>query len=753
MLAALRLMQREQGNCLPIVEPSNSRYLGLITERELVKALAQNCSLEMIMVAETMRNATVRLGLDELDQPIQVLQRFRQWQVNGLPVVDSQQRLLGILSRQSFQNTLKPTDLLQLKQAAAVMVTDVAVILPKTPLQVAVETLAAQDISSLVVVTDAAQPKPIGILTEEDILSYYETSPELTTTPVAAIISQPVISVTPTDSLWQVHLLMEHHAVCRIVVVDEQGYLAGLVTQSSILGSVDSQEATWIVQLLQDDLNQATAELRWQLTQQQVLTAAIAESELRSNTLLTHLPAVVYRRHLDEQWTFIYSSDYLSELTGYGPGMIPSLGILIFPEDWKQAITQIQAALLKKEPYVVEYRLNRANGATIWVQDRGQQEPEQAILSGILIDITGQRRQEELLQTHLQRELLISTISQNIRRSLDLGQVMQSAADDVRQLLQTDRVLVFRLLANGSGVIEVESVAHPSHSLLGRFIYDPCFLDNPAGKQEQGYIGTISDTLKAKLHPCHRQLLLGLNVRANLVVSIQHNAQIWGLLLAQQCQGPRLWLTEEIHLLQRISDSLAVAVNQAELYQQLGAANQELQQLVYVDGLTQIGNRRQFGDVSLAEWRRAAREQTPMTLVLADIDFFKPYNDYYGKHQGDAILYRVAQQLTSTMQRPGDVATRYGGEEFALILPQTDQAGAVQVVKQIQADIATLAILHAASQVSGFLTLSFGIATTTPRPTEALDNLITTAEKALHQAKSDGRNGYVTYRTTLDGTV
>lgn len=738
---ALQLIEGDQGNCLPVIEPISGLYQGLVTGRELLKAIAHSLPLADLTVADLMRDAQTHLTLAALDQPIEVLGAFRQFQCDALPLVDGQGQLQGLLKGQDVRNTLAPTELLKLSQTEEVMVSDVGVISPTQSLAEAVAILGATEISCLVVMGEAEPDNPVGILRDHDILTCYQYYSHWATLPVQACMSAPVMTAQASDSIWQIHTLMAHPQVQQIVILDPRGKLAGLVTENSILSAMDSQKAGWIRQRRPTELHLATGERPAPLSQHQALATALAQRELQYNTLLRQLPAVIYQRSLDPDWTLIYTSNYWETLSGYQVGTVGAMAPLILPEDYERATLQIQSAMLQKQPYVVEYRCRHRNGTLLWIQDRGQRELDRPILTGILLDVTAQRRQEDLLQRYLQRELLISTISQNIRRSLDLTQVMQSAADDVRQILQTDRVLIFRLLPNGLGVVEVESLAHPEQSILGRFIQDPCFLDSLNGKFA-GYTVTISDSHQAKLHPCHRELLLSLNVRANLVVSIHQQEQIWGLLIAHQCQGPRLWLTDEIQLLQRIGEALAIAVNQAELYQQLAQANQELQQLVYIDGLTQIGNRRQFTDVSLGEWRRAAREQTPISLVLVDIDYFKLYNDHYGHQQGDATLYRIAQQLAAGLQRPGDLATRYGGEEFTLILPDTTEAGAVQVVEQIQKAIAALAIPHAASPITSHLTLSFGIATLIPQPTQSLSLLLTAADQALYQAKAQGRNTY-----------
>ncbi|NJO20582.1 MAG: diguanylate cyclase, partial [Spirulinaceae cyanobacterium RM2_2_10] len=149
---------------------------------------------------------------------------------------------------------------------------------------------------------------------------------------------------------------------------------------------------------------------------------------------------------------------------------------------------------------------------------------------------------------------------------------------------------------------------------------------------------------------------------------------------------------------------------QAELA--LQQANQELQRLATLDGLTQVANRRRFDEHLACEWRRLRREQQPLSVILCDVDYFKLYNDTYGHQAGDACLQQVAQVLGKMLKRPSDLVARYGGEEFAIILPNTTSAGACQVAEAVRAAIADLQIVHVKSTVSDYVTLSLGVATT-----------------------------------------
>lgn len=174
----------------------------------------------------------------------------------------------------------------------------------------------------------------------------------------------------------------------------------------------------------------------------------------------------------------------------------------------------------------------------------------------------------------------------------------------------------------------------------------------------------------------------------------------------------------------------------------LQAANEKLERLATLDGLTQIPNRRRFDEYLEQEWQRLVREQKPLSLILFDVDFFKPYNDHFGHQQGDEGLIAVAQAANQAVKRAADLLARYGGEEFGVILPNTRRAGAESVAKAIQAAIAELQLPHPLSTVNDYLTVSLGIASVVPSAAQSPEDLIAAADAALYQAKRRGRNRY-----------
>ncbi|MBC8288282.1 MAG: diguanylate cyclase [Nitrospinae bacterium] len=177
--------------------------------------------------------------------------------------------------------------------------------------------------------------------------------------------------------------------------------------------------------------------------------------------------------------------------------------------------------------------------------------------------------------------------------------------------------------------------------------------------------------------------------------------------------------------------------------------NQLLQKLSTEDSLTLIHNRRFFDDFLHNEWKRATRDKYPISLVMIDIDFFKPYNDIYGHQSGDDCLKKVAKAIKDVLHRPADIVARYGGEEFVIVLPETEKPGALKISEEIRNRIEMLKIKHSGNKASSYVTASLGIETIIPDG-ESKDTklLIQRADQALYQAKSQGKNRAIVYNAT-----
>ena len=174
--------------------------------------------------------------------------------------------------------------------------------------------------------------------------------------------------------------------------------------------------------------------------------------------------------------------------------------------------------------------------------------------------------------------------------------------------------------------------------------------------------------------------------------------------------------------------------------EQIRKTNEILQELSEQDGLTGIANRRRFDMKLNAEWSRARRSGSPLSLLLIDIDAFKALNDEYGHLRGDECLVTVARTMNSMALRSVDLVARYGGEEFAVILPGTDLPGAMEVGERLRATIQALGVPHNGSRFGQVLTISVGVATTEPGSRTACSGLVELADRALYRSKTRGRN-------------
>ena len=218
--------------------------------------------------------------------------------------------------------------------------------------------------------------------------------------------------------------------------------------------------------------------------------------------------------------------------------------------------------------------------------------------------------------------------------------------------------------------------------------------------------------------------------------------------------------SSHIEFLQLLSGQAAIAITNAHLYAEkvkytytleqkvaertaeLQCANEELYRLATLDGLTQVANRRYFDQQLDQEWHRLNREQSPLSLILFDVDYFKRYNDFYGHQAGDSCLIQVAQAAKEGSSRAADLVARYGGEEFAIVLPNTDRNGAIAIAKRIQQALRAKAIPHERSEVSKIVSISLGLTSVIPSSDLSPDMLIAAADEALYVAKQQGRDRY-----------
>jgi diguanylate cyclase (GGDEF)-like protein len=186
---------------------------------------------------------------------------------------------------------------------------------------------------------------------------------------------------------------------------------------------------------------------------------------------------------------------------------------------------------------------------------------------------------------------------------------------------------------------------------------------------------------------------------------------------------------------------------------ELERAKKQLEQIATIDSLTGIPNRRSIDDALRREWLKAMRSSEPLAVVMIDIDHFKNYNDCYGHQAGDVCLKQVAHAIRASLRRPTDYVGRYGGEEFIVLLTQSDWEKAKKMAEKIFESICLLNIPHSASPTSEVVTISAGVNVVIPMPKLSISSLIHQADEALYQAKHNGRNQFVLHQKPIKAVL
>ena len=211
--------------------------------------------------------------------------------------------------------------------------------------------------------------------------------------------------------------------------------------------------------------------------------------------------------------------------------------------------------------------------------------------------------------------------------------------------------------------------------------------------------------------------------------------------------GDYVWIRDVVHVIRNDAGDVEALVGfmfdiseRKKTEQKLLDLQKELEALSFKDGLTGVANRRMFDSIMEMEWAHARHSSQPLSLIMLDIDYFKQYNDHYGHIQGDQCLKQIGQVLTSAATRSRDFIARFGGEEFVLILPETDEAAAAKIAERCRNLLFKEQIPHENSPVSQILSVSIGVGTVVPTHADEPVAFIEAVDRRLYQAKENGRN-------------
>ena len=310
------------------------------------------------------------------------------------------------------------------------------------------------------------------------------------------------------------------------------------------------------------------------ITDRMQAEAALKESEERNRTLVNNIPGAVYRCRADQNFTLLFQSEAIADITGYplDHPIHQEDWRLIHPADRERVDHEVAMAIARRQPFASEYRVMHADGQTRWVLETGQPITDNTgtvqFIDGVLTDITRRKQSETQRQELARRQGLINRISMQIRDSLELMPLLQTTVETVRSQLITDRVVVYRFQPDWPGEVIVDDCEPGWPSILGERGLDHCFPETLANYHAQGNVCKVADIYQAGLENSCVQYLEKLHVRSKLIVPILLHKQLWGLLIAHECRAPRHWIAGEIALLKALADQVGIAIGQAELYQQ-----------------------------------------------------------------------------------------------------------------------------------------------------------------------------------------
>ncbi|HEY9296076.1 MAG TPA: histidine kinase dimerization/phosphoacceptor domain -containing protein, partial [Phormidium sp.] len=432
----------------------------------------------------------------------------------------------------------------------------------------------------------------LGVFTESEAVEFILSGRDATSVKIGDVIKPPVVTLTQDDNhtVFTALSLLRHHAIRHLPVLDQQGQWIAIVTPASIRKALQLDEllkSKPLAEIVSPPAIQAPAtasivELAQLMVKHQVDCVVLTAIDAQS---MTQPVGMVLERHILQLWALGLD---LSQIEAQA---IMSKPFLCFPSSesslvayWEMQQRRVQRfgvsgsqgellGIVSPTTFLCTLDLDEMYDAVQQLQRSHEQfELEQQLKSV-------QRSESQLQQLDNPDELLeqvrcskiLMAMALHIRESLNLNKILQTAVDEVREFLKTDRVIIYQFNPDMSGAVVVESVAQGWRPALNSSIRDTCFGQNYAQAYKQGRMQICEDIYTEGLTQCHIDILVIYDVRASLVVPILQGDHLWGLLCAYHCSGPRRWRSFEIDLLTQLATHMAIAIQQSELYQQAQA--------------------------------------------------------------------------------------------------------------------------------------------------------------------------------------
>jgi diguanylate cyclase (GGDEF)-like protein len=548
-----------------------------------------------------------------------------------------------------------------------------------------------------------AQGGVVGVATLDRLLQALEVTNLLKYCSVAEFMQVDFISTPPSTSLLAVAgLMVERGFNYAIVLADDTP--VGIVTVREIVH----------LYLHDRDLGK--------LSVSEVMDANFARIDRNDSLWQAH--QILQRLHM----TQLGVVDHRGNLVG----MMPQLSIL---EAFNPTIVygfvanlQQQVNSLKQEKLELLQSLNR-----------GTEVPE--------------TQSNSTIQAEIERDYLLAIIAMRLRQSLDLEEILETAALEIRVWLQSDRVFIYPFDPNWDGILTIESVSALQWSLLGRNIRHKYFDNIATDSFLRGNAIAIADISQVRIEQADVEFLTQLQVKSSLVVPIPKGNRLWGLMVIHHCTELRQWQPTEIAFLERFAPQLAITIHQSSLLEQSQVelaerklAEAQLLHNAFHDSLTDLPNRALFMDRLGHAVERTKRHSSHLFAVLfLDIDRFKVVNDSLGHTIGDQLLIAIAKRLQSCLY-PSDTFARLGGDEFTILLEDiADTSEAVSLANCLQQELRQPFVLSGyevfTSASIGIVVSSFGY--------DDPESMLRDADTAMYRAKARGKAQYVMFEPAM----
>ncbi|MCC3418373.1 MAG: EAL domain-containing protein [Microcoleus sp. PH2017_07_MST_O_A] len=720
-----------RGICVFVVEQSleksdsqsaqNSQLQGIFTERDLVDLIASGKNLKNVTIAEVMQQPAATLTKGEDRDIFSALILLGQQRIHHLPILDSDGQLLGVITPESIrQGMVEPANILKMRLVKEVMTAQV-IQAPVTSSVISLAELMAQHRVSCVVITAPTElsmnlsfPIPLGIVTERDIVEFQALDIDLSQTIAETVMSSPLFSLKPEDSLWVAHQEMQQRLVRRLVVTAEGGELLGIVTQSTLLSVLDPMEMSGAIDILHASVQEQTSELQKAIAslsltnsrlEQEIVTRKQAEVRLQllESAVVNANDAIVimdagYSDISDP--TIIYVNEAFTQMTGYRPaeiiGQTPSC--LRGPDSDGAQVAKIRRAFSRREPLRLELINYRKDGSTYWVELNSVPVADE---SGNLThwvsvqrDISDRKRMEQAF--FKEKELAQVTLQ-------SIGDAV--IATDSHGYISTLNPVAEKL----TGWSTSEAKGLPLAGVL-RIVDETTRMPIENIAQIALYEGRIVDQ-------GHNSLLIA---RHNREFAIDH------------CVAP-------------IHASNGTIVGAVVVFRDVTQVRTQARQLTWQathDPLTQLVNRHEFEyQLEHALHSSQGYGQEHVMLYL-DLDRFKIVNDTSGHVAGDELLRQVSQLLKSNIRKT-DILARLGGDEFAVLLYNCPPEQGLDVAKLLLQNIQEFRF---AWQDKTFaIGVSIGLVAIN-RKTVSTSAVLSAADLACYAAKNKGRNRVQVYQ-------